>query len=231
MPLPKIIRTRRKTIALIVQADGSLVVRAPLRASNRQIAEIVEQKAEWIRTRLAQAIARPQPETHKFASGEQFWYLGRAYPLTISQGAQDRLELSAGQFKLFLRLVSPLRAAHGKEKMAQALFIAWYRRQACQVLEERVSFLARLTRFSYCQVKITSAHTRWGSCSGRGTLSFSWRLVMAPLAVIDYVVVHELVHTVIKGHGQDFWGRVEALTPEYKRYIRWLKENGAKLEV
>jgi hypothetical protein len=111
------------------------------------------------------------------------------------------------------------------------LFTAWYRRQARQVLEERVAVLAQRCGFGYRQVKITSAHTRWGSCSGSGTLSFPWRLVMAPPAVIDYVVVHELVHTVIKGHGADFWGQVQALVPEYRQHVRWLKENGALLEI
>ena len=238
MPLPKIIRSRRKTIALIVQADGSLEVRAPLRATNRQIAELVEQKAEWIRTRQAKAIARPQPEPHRFASGEHFWYLGKSCPLFVTGGGQVRLEFSDGKFTLSGYFPSHLftaAVADGKDRnrreIARAMFTAWYRQQARRVLEERVALLARHGGFSYSKVKITSARTRWGSCSSRGTLSFPWRLVMAPLPVIDYVVVHELVHTVFTGHGPDFWGRVQALTPECKQYVRWLKENGARLEV
>jgi predicted metal-dependent hydrolase len=232
---------------LVVQADGTLLVRAPQRVTNRRIAEIVEEKAAWIRTRQAEALARPQSEAHQFASGEEFWYLGSAYPLWVTQGKQDRLELAGGQFRLSVCAAilaphggwdvaaSPLRPLAGKDafrrERAQSLFIAWYRRQARQVLDERVARLAQQCALSYRQVKITSAHTRWGSCSGRGTLSFPWRLVMAPLAVIDYVVVHELVHTVVKGHGHDFWGRVQALMPEYKQHVLWLKENGAMLEL
>jgi predicted metal-dependent hydrolase len=231
MPLPKIIRSRRKTIALIVQTDGSLLVRAPQRTTNRQIAELVEQKAEWIRARQAQALARPKAEAHEFASGEQFWYLGNLCRLLVTEGSQERLEFSSGQFKLSLQASAQLRHSSAWRKIAQAVFIFWYRRQARRVLEERVTLLARRWGFSYRQVKITSARTRWGSCSTRVTLSFPWRLVMAPLAVIDYVVLHELVHTVVKGHGQAFWERVQALLPEYKQYIRWLKENGALLEI
>ncbi len=236
MPQPKIIRSRRKTIALIVQADGSVVVRAPQRVTNRQIAAIIEEKAEWIRTRQEQVQARPKAEVHQFTSGEQFWYLGSACRLQVTQGRQNRLEYSGGVFRLSVIPPSHLHLADGKAEkerraLGQALFSAWYRQQARQVLEERVSRLAQQHAFSYRQVKITSAHTRWGSCSSLGTLSFPWRLVMAPLAAIDYVVVHELVHTVVKGHGADFWGRVQALVPEYKQYIRWLKENGASLEI
>jgi predicted metal-dependent hydrolase len=236
MPLPKIIRSRRKTIALIVQADGSLVVRAPQRVTNRQIAEIVEQKAEWIRTRQEQVQTRPKPEVHHYSSGEQFWYQGRACPLLVTQGRQNRLEFSGGAFRLSVIPPSHLHLTDGKEEKArralgQVLFTAWYRRQAHLLLEERVSLLAQRCGFSYRLVKITSARTRWGSCSSSGTLSFPWRLVMAPLAVIDYVVIHELVHTVIRGHGPDFWKQVQAFKPEYKQYVRWLKENGAQLEI
>ncbi len=121
MPLPKIIRSRRKTIALIIQADGSLLVRAPQRATNRQIAELVEQKAEWIRARQAQAIARPKVEAHQFASGEQFWYLGHAYPLVASVGTQNGLEFSGGQFKLALLLPSSRRPTGGPTRWEEWL--------------------------------------------------------------------------------------------------------------
>jgi predicted metal-dependent hydrolase len=235
VPLPKIIRSRRKTIALIIQADGSLLVRAPQRASNRQIAEILEEKSDWISARLAQAMARPKPEQHHFTSGEQFWYLGRTWPLLEAPGTHDRLEFSGGQFKLSLPTfpvpTRSLREAAGRTGKARVLFETWYRRQARQVFEERAALLARRCGFSYRRVKITSARTRWGSCSTLGTLSFTWRLVMAPLAVIDYVVMHELVHTVTIRHGRDFWERVQALVPEYKQYVAWLKENGALLEI
>jgi predicted metal-dependent hydrolase len=236
MPLPKIIRSRRKTVALVVQADGSLVVRAPQRVTNRQIAEIVEAKAEWIRTRQEQVKARPVAEVHQFITGEQFWYLGSACRLLVTQGRQNRLDYSGWAFKLTVIPPSHLHLADGKaekerQALGQVLFTAWYRQQAHKVLGERVALLAQRYCFSYCQVRITSARTRWGSCSSLGTLSFPWRLVMAPLAVIDYVVVHELVHTLVRGHGPDFWSRVQALVPEYKQHVHWLKENGASLEI
>ena len=233
MPLPKIIRSRRKTIALIIEADGSLLVRAPLRATNRRIAEIVEEKAAWIHARQAQALARPQPEAHHFVEGEQFWYLGSLYPLHLTVGIRDRLEFKSGQFRLSMGLPTQVvddREAYYQRKV-QVLLTAWYRRQASQVLGQRVTLLAQQCSLGYRQVKITSARTRWGSCSSRGVLSFPWRLVMAPLVVIDYVVVHELVHTVVRGHGRDFWNLVQAFVPEYHQHVAWLKENGRLLEI
>ncbi|MCS7122892.1 MAG: M48 family metallopeptidase, partial [Candidatus Micrarchaeota archaeon] len=85
--------------------------------------------------------------------------------------------------------------------------------------------------FRYNRVRITNARRRWGSCSSSNNLNFSWRLIMAPLEVIDYVVVHELVHTRIKNHSKAFWRMVEAVMPDYDRQRRWLRENGHMLKI
>ncbi|MBK7452806.1 MAG: M48 family metallopeptidase [Anaerolineales bacterium] len=80
-------------------------------------------------------------------------------------------------------------------------------------------------------MKISSARTRWGSCSPDGTLNFTWRLVMAPLEVIDYVVIHELAHLRVKNHSSKFWDVVKAIDPQYKEKRKWLRENGGKLNL
>ena len=79
------------------------------------------------------------------------------------------------------------------------------------------------------RIRITGARTRWGSCAGE-RLNFTYRLAMAPLEVIDYVIVHELVHIEVKNHSKTFWKRVEKIMPGYKRRRRWLKENGYSLD-
>ena len=217
----QIIRTRRKTIALIVKPDGSLVVRAPLRASSRQIQQLIEQKAPWIRA-TQEKVRRNYPKIapKEYVNGEGFLYLGKSYRLAISPGASRQLTLE-GQF-----LLSPS-ALPG----ARAVFIDWYRQQARQVIAERVAWFAAKYGFHYARIKITSARTRWGSYSSKGTLSFTWRLVMAPVEIIDYVVVHELAHTLEHNHGKAFWEKVKAITPDYKQKIAWLKINGATLDI
>ena len=80
-------------------------------------------------------------------------------------------------------------------------------------------------------MKITNALKTWGSCSHQGNLNFTWRLIMAPLNVIDYVVVHELIHLDEKNHSRIFWDKVEILIPEYKGYKEWLKKNGHLLKL
>jgi predicted metal-dependent hydrolase len=83
--------------------------------------------------------------------------------------------------------------------------------------------------FREMKVRISSARTRWGSCSQKGNLSFTWRLVMAPPDVIDYVVVHELCHTREMNHSRSFWEQVEAILPDFRQRRRWLKEYGKLL--
>ena len=96
---------------------------------------------------------------------------------------------------------------------------------------ERVAFFARSQDVKPGKLCISSARTRWGSCSAKGTLSFTWRLVMAPLDIIDYVVVHELCHLKEMNHSRAFWERVETILPDYKRRRKWLKENGGALRL
>ena len=145
----------------------------------------------------------------------------RITPLALVEGQPEPLLLDDGKFKLAL-------SQHGD---AASAFEHWYREQARQVLTARVEFFARQFDFQYKRIRITSARTRWGSCSATGSLSFSWRLILAPLEVVDYVVVHELVHTVFHNHSKQFWARVGTVMPDSPKHRRWLRENGRQLLV
>jgi len=220
LPHYQLIRSKRKTLALIVKPDGSIEVRAPMRMSNTVIEEFVRKNLPWIEKQQAKALAARPPSPRSYRSGETFLYLGEMYPLEIVEGQKERLRLS-GTFKL----------AASYQDEAESAFARWYREQARQAITERVEFFAREYGFQYQRIRITSARTRWGSCSSTGSLSFSWRLIQAPLAVVDYVVIHELVHTVIHNHSKKFWQRLAAILPEYQEHRRWLREHGERLLV
>ncbi len=213
----RLVRTRRRTVALIVQADGSLVVRAPLRTPEKFIREFVESKSAWIRRKQAQAVAA-RPAERQYVDGEQFWFLGRPYPLKIVARQRPALKLAAE-----FRLARPARPR------AKAAFVRWYKSQARSLLDGRVRLLADRHGYEFERIRISSARTRWGSCSSSGTLSFTYRLVMAPEAVIDYVIIHELVHLKIRNHSPGFWKQVAALMPDYKKHVLWLRQNGRLL--
>ncbi len=117
------------------------------------------------------------------------------------------------------------------QENAAIAFERWYREQARLIINERVEFHARQNGFQYSRVGITSARTRWGSCSAKGALNFSWRLIQAPMEAVDYVVIHELVHTQIHNHSKNFWKRLEESMPDYRERRKWLKHNGHRLLV
>jgi len=214
--IDEIIRSKRKTLALIVQRDGRVVVRAPQRLSQSKIMEFVQSKADWILETQTRMRSQPSPLPPKqYVEGETFWYLGQAYPLVFAEHQAEALSLEAN---FCLR-------QNARPKASQA-FENWYRRRARAILTERVQHYAAKHGFSYQRIRISAARSRWGSCSSRGTLSFPWRLVMAPLPVIDYVVIHELAHTVVPNHSPRFWDLVASILPDWKQKRQWLKKNG-----
>jgi len=221
MKIDQIIRTKRKTYALIVEPDGRLIVRAPLQAPDSDIKKLVERKASWIKAKQKQVrTASSRRGRIEFVNGEGFLYLGRFYKLALVDGAESLLVLK-DQFYLSIYALPK----------ADSTFDNWYKKQALRLISERVEWYAEKNGFKYQQVKITSAKKRWGSCGSKGGLNFSWRLVMAPLRVIDYVVIHELVHLEVKNHSNAFWDKVKTLMPDYKKQIAWLKKNGQMLEL
>jgi hypothetical protein len=216
IPIDKLVRSRRRTIALIVQSDGSLTVRAPLRMAERDISAFVETHTDWILKNQAKVRATPAPTRKKYQDGEEFLYLGKSYPLTLVPPQRPALKFDGRTFRLG-------RSAAVKGEQA---FVRWYKARALEVLTERVQALAGKYGFTYARIRISSARTRWGSCSSNGTISFTYRLVLAPIEVVDYVVIHELVHTKVRNHSKTFWNRVAGLMPDYKVRLGWLKKNG-----
>lgn len=216
---PKIIRSKRKTIALVVQSNGELFVRAPQRTTLKEINAMLEKHADWVIKKQAEVKARQAAlPAHQFVDGEEFLFLGENHSLELVQLAKPTLALH-GTFQL----------AKSVEGQTKEMFERWYKNQARQIFNERITYYAEKHGFDVEQVKLSSARTRWGSCSSKGYINLTWRLVMAPLEIIDYVVVHELCHLREANHSPAFWAQVAAILPDYKVRRKWLKENGAKL--
>jgi predicted metal-dependent hydrolase len=219
LAIHQIIKTGRRTISLTVETDGSLVVRAPLKVSESMIHTFVESKKRWVdKKRLEAASAKP-PRPKQFINGEIFHYLGNEYPLEIVSNQPKALQLE-GHFKL----------SDSWLLRADQAFEHWYRAQARKFLAERVRFFAEKYELQFDSIRLSSARTRWGSCSARGVLSFTWRLIMTPIDVIDYVVVHELVHTLVHNHSRRYWGKVEKILPQYLEPYEWLRKNGHQVD-
>lgn len=108
---------------------------------------------------------------------------------------------------------------------------ALYKQKARKFLIERVEYYSNRYKFKYKKIRLSSARYRWGSCSAKNNLNFNWKIIFAPKNVIDYLVVHELVHTKHKNHQKVFWKSVEAIYPEFRESRKWLKKNSFLLEV
>lgn len=221
MEIDKIIRSKRKTIALQITDNATLIVKAPFEVSEETIRRVVIKHSKWIEEKKKEILSKDPKFTKKeFVSGEGFLYLGKSYKLHIVNQQDIPLKFDNGFF--LLRDYQPL---------AKDLFIKWYKERAYEKISERVKLYAQKRGFIYNKVSITKAEKRWGSCSSSGNLNFSWRLIMAPLPVIDYVVVHELVHLIEKSHGKAFWDKVKVLMPDYEKHREWLKNNGHLLRL
>ena len=174
----------------------------------------IQRKQSEIRTRSQ--TTRPKC----FQDGENFYYLGRGYPLESSKRLKPPLILN-----------STFSLAESARKDAAQVFKEWYRERCREVVTARAIFHAQRLSLRYQNIRITSARTRWGSCSSKGNLNFSWRLVMAPCEVIDYVVVHELCHLKEPNHSKKYWSRVAAAMPDYRSHRNWLKDNGPNFNI
>jgi len=213
-----LVRSKRRTIALIVERDGSLTVRAPKRAAMTDINSFIREKAPWIERTREKLKSIPVIPKKQFTDGEKFPFLGELYELELVKPQRPALRFD-GRFQL----------GYTSQKRGEQVFTRWYKEKALTVISERVSIFSEKHGFLPKGIRITSARTRWGSCSPDGTLNFTWRLILAPLDVIDYVVVHELVHLRVKDHSSRFWKIVQELAPEYRLQRKWLREHGEKL--
>ena len=215
-----LVRSQRKSLALVVSKDATLTVRAPLRVSVGHIELFVVQNADWIRRTIERMRVRFSSGKRQYTDGELFWYLGESYPLRVSETTKHSLEFLDGEFVLSARF----------RNRAKERFSAWYKREAKKILAARVAFFAERHGLLYRSVRISAAQTRWGSCSGKGSLNFTFRLVMAPFFVIDSVVAHELAHLAHPNHSKRFWRAVADILPDFETGRHWLKKNGHLLE-
>ncbi len=216
-------RKRRRTISLHIKEDGKIVVQAPYRMPKWEIEKLLQEKQPWISEKVLEREKKTKEAEKIFLPGEKFLYLGEWYPLEMQEpGSQGPpLRLAFGKFIL--------NGDHLEE--ARSLFCNWYKREAKEKITARVDYYSRRFRLVPKGIKITSAKFRWGSCSRDNRLSFSWRIIMGSLSVIDYVLIHELVHIREKNHSRNFWNTLGSCFPDYRQHRHWLRENGHLLQI
>ncbi len=214
----EIIRSKRKTLALSIDGQGRLIVRAPWRYAEEKIFAFIKEKEGWIKKKQAQRRAAAIPLPSENLEGYAFPLLGERTEITLSEGKKVLYD------KENKRLFVP--KERGKEKL-----VAWLKRNAKRIFTAVTEQKSKEMGLSYSSVTVTSARTRWGSCTGKNALRYTFRLLYCPREIIEYVVVHELAHIRHKNHSPLFWKEVESYLPDWKEKRKWLKGHGSLMEI
>jgi len=213
----KIVRSDRKSIALVIDSEAKLTVRAPFGAKGSEISALINQKKRWILEKQKKFSALNTKHSPViFKNGENILFLGSNYTFKVSN--VTRIKMSGEN------IIVP--KGFKKEKV-----VAWMKKEAKKLITERLEKHAAIIGVRYSSVRLSGARTRWGSCSGKDNLNFTWRLIMCPLAAIDYVIVHELCHITYKNHSPGFWAMVKHVCPKFKEQKNWLKTNRKLMDI
>ena len=215
----KIIKTNRKSIALHISSSGELIIRAPNAYPNNLIIDFVNSKRSWINKK--QELVKKRLETvskNELTPGSLIPFLGDFYKIELDNSLREPI------------IFDNLFYFKSKEIIKYAL-LKWYKQEAQNIIPGIAECEAMKFGLNITQIKINSAKKRWGSCTSKKNINFSWRLILLPEEVIHYVVTHELAHLIELNHSRKFWLTVEKLMPDYKLYEKWIKKNSFKYSV
>jgi predicted metal-dependent hydrolase len=215
-----IIYSKRKRITITVERDRSVVVRAPEGTDENKVRGVVESRKAW----LYEKLRHPQKynsiaNKKEFVSGESILYLGRNYRLEVIKDGEESI-----------RFMSKFVVTGARSNRAGKLFKDWYVIKAKDKIIPRVKRHAQNMGVVVNKVMVSDLKYRWGSCTPNDNLNINWKLIKAPMFVIDYVIVHELAHLMESNHTKRFWNIVRTQAPMAEKAKSWLKENGEVLE-
>ena len=213
--------SRKKTMNIVIERDGNLTVLVPEKADEQTIIKILDSKEYDITQKLLL-----WQETHKnkvvrrYVDGQSFLYLGKNYCLEFVENQRTHLLLKDGKFLMSTNVDNPRQA-----------FINLYKKQAKVKIKERFEHFKSLLNLKPSGIEVRDIQNRWGSCTPKREIFYHWKCIMAPPKVLDYLIVHELVHLEYPNHSREFWNKVGILLPDYENSKEWLTENGIKLDI
>lgn len=219
---------KRKKIILSIDPSGFVKLKAPRGTEEARLVQAIEDKAPWILEQLARIQQKSgifeQPQEKRFMEGESFLYLGQAYPIEIQE--TPGLEKSKVSFN---GKVLSIAVATADEAAIRAALLKFYNRECRQLILKRIAYYQSQFKVKPSSVEIKDTPSKWGLCSSDRKIVFNWKLIMAPLEVLDYVVVHEMCHLVHMNHDRSFWRLVGKILPDHETRTQWLARNGAEM--
>ena len=222
-------RSTRRSIGFMID-DAGLRVTAPKRITLAEIDNAIRAKQRWILTKLEERGQRRAQRQEKppvqWVDGAQLPYLGQNITLRLERAARSHCVYDAQALELRLGVVEGLQEWQLKERVR-----IWYREQAARIFAERMEHYAPRLGVRYSALTLSSAGTRWGSCTVGGSIRLNWRLIHFSLSLIDYVVAHELAHLREMNHSARFWATVESVYPDYDGARNALRTRSQELPV
>ncbi len=213
--------SKRKTLNISVERDRTVIIRAPENLPLEKIEEIVQSKRNWIKDKINHAQKYPVDfKAKEFVSGETLLYLGRNYQLMV---VDEHFE--------GVRFNQSFTISKSNQKNANQLFKEWYLVKALEKIEPLAKKYATNLGVKYNECKTSEMRYRWASCTPKNNILFNWRIIKAPMYVLEYLVAHELVHLIESNHTPEFWNILSIQIPNYEKAKKWLKENGQLLEI
>lgn len=209
---------RRMTLR-VSRTTRTVIVTVPMQCDLDAAGQFLKRHLEWVRERLGSL-----PVAVPFADGMMVPVRGALHCVNFTGEMKTRLLVEAGAGS-----EQPILAVHGKPEMARRHLKAWLLEQARGDLDDRVRFHCGHLNVRAKKIAIRDQSGRWGSCSTTGVLSFSWRLILAPPLVLDYVAAHEVAHLAEMNHGPRFWALVRETMPRMDEAKRWLLHYGTDL--
>ena len=207
--------TNRKTLAIYITKDARVEVRCNKRVRKADIERFICEKEKWINEKLELMRSR---KSVLLGNGSKILYLGKEYEIVVSESKEGM----CGD-KFFVHPSSD-------ERYVYTVLETFYKQKAKEIIAERLHKYEQIMGLYSTKFGITSANTRWGSCSGKNSINFTWKLVMADIDVIDYVVVHEIAHIKEKNHGKNFWNLVGKYYPNYKSARVYLRNLSVRIQ-
>jgi predicted metal-dependent hydrolase len=208
-------------MSIYVEPNGSIVVRAPKNLDMGKINKIVDLKSGWIYRAISELEELNRTKVHRsLVNGEGYLFLGKNHRLRIEKGLRCPLSLTHGYFLL----------DESQLHKAKKHFINFYKKKGKNHITERIEYFRKKIGVKPKTVRIMELKNRWASRSRTG-VNFHWKIMLAPITVIDYVIVHELAHFKKEDHGPLFWEMVESVLPDYNERKSWLRSNGANLDI
>lgn len=234
----KIVRRKRKTIGIKITTEGEVIITSPFSVSEETILNIVKKKEKWITDKIKLVNNHTFNEFRALMDGDKLSYLGKELSLEICYLNKNVGQVSETQNSnntvvkvLDKKVIVYINNKYNKQDVIRESIIKFYKVEAERVLKQRTSYYSNTMTVNPNKITIKDQKTVWGSCSSRKNINYSYRLIMAPLDIIDYVVVHELCHLMHMNHSKEYWKTVEAILPDYIERKQWLKSYGHTLKI